>query len=212
MRKKPRQERSRSLVQSLVEATAVTIAEEGLEAATAARISARAGISVGSFYQYFDRKEDLYAALLEQIAGELKAVVARQLQNLAPRGIRDFVRELMQDVWTLLEANDGRYLQVSRYWAQLDSAAAMNELEAQMNTALAVYLMQNPPARPVRDLPAKVYVLINSVLFTTVRYISAPTPHVSREQVIETFAEMAAQVVGEQRVSSSSVMKQGRRR
>lgn len=199
MRKKPRQERSRSLVQSLVEAAGVTIAEEGLEAATAARISARAGISVGSFYQYFDRKEDLYAALLEQIAGELKAVVARQLQAAAPRGIEDFVRGLMHDVWTLLEANGGRYLQVSRYWAQLDSVAAMNELEAQMNSALAVYLMQNPPERPVQDLPAKVYVLINSVLFTTVRYISAPAPHISREQVIDSFAAMAAQVVSPRR-------------
>ncbi|WP_165797329.1 TetR/AcrR family transcriptional regulator [Solimonas fluminis] len=200
MRKKPRQHRSRAMVQDLVEAAAITIAEEGLEAATAARIAARAGVSVGSLYQYFDSKEDLYAGVLAQIAGELKAVVGRQLGSLAPKGIRDFVRDLLHDVWTLLEANGGRYMHVSRYWAQLDSAAVMNELEAQMHTALAVYLMQNPPTQPVQELQAKIYVLINSVLFTTVRYISDPAPHVSREQVIETFAAMAAQLVGEQRM------------
>ena len=200
MRKTPRQHRSRAMVQDLVEAAAITIAEEGLEAATAARIAARAGVSVGSLYQYFERKEDLYAAVLAQIAGELKAVVGRQLGSLSPKGIHDFVSDLLHDVWTLLEAHDGRYMHISRYWAQLDSATVMNELEAQMHTALAVYLMQNPPTQPIQDLQAKIYVLINSVLFTTVRYISDPAPHVSREQVIETFAAMSAQLVGEQRV------------
>ncbi|HEY0915147.1 MAG TPA: TetR/AcrR family transcriptional regulator [Solimonas sp.] len=201
MRKKPRQHRSRAMVEDLVEAAAITIAEEGLEAATAARIAARAGVSVGSFYQYFDSKEDLYAAVLEQIAGELKTVVGRQLGSLSPKGMHDFVSDLLHDVWTLLEANGGRYMHISRYWAQLDSGPAMNELEAQMHTALAVYLMQNPPKQPIQDLQVKIYVLINSVLFTTVRYISDPAPHVSREQVIETFASMAGLLVGEQRVA-----------
>ncbi len=197
MRKKPLQSRSRSLVQSLVDATALTIAEEGLEAATAARIAARAGVSVGSLYQYFDCKEDLYAAVLDQIGEGLKQLVSRQIEQLPRKGIADFVRDLLHEVWTFLEADGQRYLQITRYWAQLEFVNVMNDLERQMTNALAVYVMHHPPSAPVTDLPAKAYVLVNSVLFTLVRYIADPAPHVSREQIIETFAGVAVQVIGE---------------
>jgi len=196
VRKKPQQGRSRSLVQSLVEATGRIIAEQGLEAATAARIAAQAGVSVGSLYQYFDRKEDLYEALLEQIAEGLKALVRGQIELLPDKNLAAFVRDLLHDVWTYLEANDQRYLHVTRYWAQLDFTRVMNDLERQMHTALAVYVMNHPPRAAVSDLPAKIYVLVNSVLFTIMRYISDPAPHVTREQIIETFAAMAAGVIG----------------
>lgn len=195
MRKKPQQGRSRLLVQSLVDAAGQIIAREGLEAATAGRIAAQAGVSVGSLYQYFDRKEDIYAALLERIAEGLKALVRRQIEQLPDKDLAAFVRDLLHDVWSFLEENDGRYLQVTRYWAQLDFTHVMNDLERQMHAALAVYVANHPPSAPVRDLPAKIYVLVNSVLFTIVRYVSDPAPHVSREQIIETFAAMAAQVV-----------------
>ncbi|WP_158608508.1 TetR/AcrR family transcriptional regulator [Stagnimonas aquatica] len=192
MRKKPRQGRSRSMVDSLVEATAICIAEDGLPAATAARIAERAGVSVGSLYQYFARKEDLYAAVLERITVGLKALVAAEIERLPNKSIEDFVRDLLHAVWSYLETDRQRYLRVTRYWAQLEFVAVMNDLERQMTTALGVYLMHHPARRPVQDLPTKVYVLVNSVLFTIVRYISEPSPQARREQIIECFAEMAA--------------------
>ena len=58
MRKIPKQERSRLLVESIIDATAIVIAKHGLAAATTARITDEVGISIGSLYQYFDNKED----------------------------------------------------------------------------------------------------------------------------------------------------------
>lgn len=203
MRKKPLQTRSQSMVQRLVDATAITIAEQGLDAATAARIAEKAGVSVGSLYQYFNRKEDLYAAVLQRITIDLKAIVSRHIEKLPDRGIQDFVRGLLQDVWAFLEANEQRYLQITRYWAQLDFIASMNELETQMTTAMAVYVMHHPPSRRVDDLPAKVYILVNSVLFTIVKYISDPAPHISRQQVIESFAQTAALLMNEDATTAS---------
>ena len=71
MRKTPKQARSRLLVASIIDATAIVIAKHGLTAATTARIAEQAGISIGSLYQYFDSKEDLYEALLERIVEKL---------------------------------------------------------------------------------------------------------------------------------------------
>ena len=63
MRKKPQQQRSRQMVDTLIEATARTIAQRGLDGATTPAIAETAGVSVGSLYQYFDGKEALIAAL-----------------------------------------------------------------------------------------------------------------------------------------------------
>lgn len=197
MRKKPRQDRSRVMVQNLIDATAVTIAEHGLAGATAARIAARAGVSPGSLYQYFDNKEDLYAATLEQIASGLQALIHAQTEQLPDKTIEAFVRDLLHDVWSFLEANNQRYMQITRYWAQMDFTRVMNNLERQMTVAMTVYLMHHPPAKPIADLPVKVYILVNSVLFTIVRYIGEPTPHVSREQIITSIAQMAAMMMGQ---------------
>ncbi len=197
MRKKPKQDRSRVMVSNLIDATAVTIAEHGLSGATAARIAARAGVSPGSLYQYFDCKEDLYAATLEQSAGGLQALIHAQIEQLPQKSVEAFVSDLLRAVWAFLEADDQRYMRITRYWAQMDFVRVMNNLERQMTVAMTVYVMHHPPATPIADLPTKVYILVNSVLFTIVRYISEPTPHVSREQIIASIAQMAAMMMNQ---------------
>jgi AcrR family transcriptional regulator len=62
-RKRPRQERSRETVRAILEAAARVFEAEGLDGATTDRIAARAGVSVGSLYQYFPNKDALLAAL-----------------------------------------------------------------------------------------------------------------------------------------------------
>lgn len=195
MRKRPTQQRSRALVDSLVEATIRTIAEEGLEAATTVRIAERAGVSVGSLYQYFDRKEDLYQAAMESLVAELQAVVDAELALLTEASISNFARHLLEHVWQLLEADDGRYLKVVRYWAQLDGLQLIAALEQKSLSALSLYLLHNPPQNPQKDLPVKAYIFVNSVMLTLVRYISDPPPNISREQLIDGFVALSEQLL-----------------
>mgnify|MGYP000589678228 CR=1 FL=1 len=133
MRKVPRQKRSRALVDSLVEAATLVIAEEGLESATTVRIAERAGVSVGSLYQYFDRKEDIYEAVLDRVAQQLEVLVAEEMRRLPNGEISSFVRELLNRVWAFLEADDGRYLSILRYWVQLDGMYLISKLEQKVS-------------------------------------------------------------------------------
>lgn len=55
-RKKPRQARSEGLVAAILEAAAQVLAEAGATRFTTARVAERAGVSVGSLYQYFPNK------------------------------------------------------------------------------------------------------------------------------------------------------------
>jgi AcrR family transcriptional regulator len=62
-RKLPRQGRSKTLVAAILEAAIHVLADGGIRGFTTARVAEKAGISVGSLYQYFPNK----AAILFQL-------------------------------------------------------------------------------------------------------------------------------------------------
>lgn len=58
-RKSPRQERSAQLVAAILEAAVQVLRDEGARRFTTVRVAERAGVSVGSLYQYFPNKESI---------------------------------------------------------------------------------------------------------------------------------------------------------
>jgi AcrR family transcriptional regulator len=97
-RKLPQQDRSRVTVEAILQATAHILAEEGYHKANTNRIAERAGISIGSLYQYFPNKESLMAALMEQHSNEIAALVESKLQNLFDAPLETAVPELVRAV------------------------------------------------------------------------------------------------------------------
>lgn len=89
-RKTAVQRRSRATVEALLEAAARVFEERGYAAGTTNRIAERAGVSVGTLYQYFPNKEALAVALLERhlelAMRRLDGWIARSLSE--PRGLR----------------------------------------------------------------------------------------------------------------------------
>ena len=65
----------------LIEATITSIHEDGFQDATVARISRRAGLSVGLVNHYFDGKSDLLAATMESLAAESLAGAEALLEH-----------------------------------------------------------------------------------------------------------------------------------
>jgi AcrR family transcriptional regulator len=82
-RKTPVQERSSSTVSSIFEATIQVLVDVGLERLTTTRVADRAGVSVGTLYQYFPNKSALLAAVLERYL-----IVIVEAVELACQGAR----------------------------------------------------------------------------------------------------------------------------
>jgi AcrR family transcriptional regulator len=83
-RKQPQQARSESLVATILQAAVHVLVKEGAPRFTTARVAERAGVSVGSLYQYFPNK----AAILFRLQTEEWAATRALL-----RGILEDVRQ-----------------------------------------------------------------------------------------------------------------------
>lgn len=80
-RKQPKQARSTELVSAILTAAAQVLAKEGAQRFTTARVAEKAGVSVGSVYQYFPNK----------------AAILFRLQSDEWRQTSDLLRDILED-------------------------------------------------------------------------------------------------------------------
>ncbi|WP_316228033.1 MULTISPECIES: TetR family transcriptional regulator [unclassified Bradyrhizobium] len=80
-RKQPKQARSTELVTAILEAAVQVLAKEGAQRFTTARVAEKAGVSIGSLYQYFPNK----------------AAILFRLQSDEWRQTGDLLREILED-------------------------------------------------------------------------------------------------------------------
>lgn len=66
LRKSPKQKRSEVLVESVLEAATRILESVGLTASSTNKIAEKAGVSIGSLYQYFPGKDAIFAKLVER--------------------------------------------------------------------------------------------------------------------------------------------------
>ena len=100
-RKAPTQRRSRATVDAILEAAARVFVEQGFAAGTTNRIAERAGVSVGSLYEYFPNKEAILVALVERTTERGLARIEERL-SADTAGDRDLSRLLLGFVEAML--------------------------------------------------------------------------------------------------------------
>ena len=94
-RKLPLQERSRATVDAIIVATTQLLLEQGYDNLTTAQVAVRAGVSVGSLYQYFPNKAALATALVERCCTDFEAMLDRALGGADRRSLDDSVKSLV---------------------------------------------------------------------------------------------------------------------
>src|SRR5258708_5826245 len=82
-RKKATQTRAHATVDAILRATAHILVRDGYDGASTNKIALKAGVSIGSLYQYFPGKEALVAALLDQHMEQMAGVIRVELPRLA---------------------------------------------------------------------------------------------------------------------------------
>lgn len=95
-RKRPRQERSKVTVDTILAATARVLVKKGFDGLTTNAVAEAAGVSIGSLYQYFPSKEALVAALIEQHIEEMNSEILNELTRVAQLPMSQAVRGVIE--------------------------------------------------------------------------------------------------------------------
>lgn len=165
MRKMPRQARAEATIEAIVEAAAQILQRDGEEALTTARIAERAGVSIGSLYQYFPNKESVLLALIRRERDQIGAEVARTISEIDPRTGEEVVRGVIA---TLLAAfrprRRRRKLVALMATLSVDRDSSGLELRERVAALIVAASRQYPDlaARPLSHVSA--YVLVRAVL------------------------------------------------
>ena len=104
-RKIPQQERSRALVETILDATARILVEDGYTRTSTNRVAERAGVSIGSLYQYFPSREALVAGVARRHSERLKDELERALPSTSGLGLKDAISILLAAVMSAHRIN-----------------------------------------------------------------------------------------------------------
>jgi AcrR family transcriptional regulator len=76
LRRRPQQRRSQETVEAILDAASSLVASSGADALTTTAVADRAGIAVGSLYQYFDDVQSIADAIVERHLASFGRLVA----------------------------------------------------------------------------------------------------------------------------------------
>jgi AcrR family transcriptional regulator len=162
-RKLPQQDRSRVTVEAILEATTHILTEEGYEKANTNRIAERAGISIGSLYQYFPNKEALMAALMEQHSNEIVELVESKLQLLFDAPLEIAIPELVGAVIAAHAINPRLHQVLNEEIPRSERSQQMQQADERIGKMLRAYLSRcSAPIHP-QNLDMTVFILSRTV-------------------------------------------------
>jgi AcrR family transcriptional regulator len=95
-RKTPIQARSAVTVESISEATIQVLLSHGAERLTTTRVAERAGVSVGTLYQYYPNKQSLLFAVLENHFNAVAERVEAACERACHKPLAEMIKEMVE--------------------------------------------------------------------------------------------------------------------
>ena len=190
-RKEPQQARSIELVESVLDAAVQVLAAEGAQRFTMARVAERAGVSVGSLYQYFPNK----AAILFRLQSDEWERTAEMLREILEHRATPPLDRLRTVVHAFILSE----CEEAGIRTALDDAAPLYRSAPEAHEALkaGAAIMQAFMCEALPDASANQRALAISLIESTIRSVGksySETPRTPAE--IEAFAEAMADMFG----------------
>jgi len=164
----PRQARSRRTRQAVLEAAIHCFETQGFDETTTAMIARRAGVGVGTVYQYFRDKREILLELLDHSVGEQANVVIEFLDPESWQGgdPREPVRKLIEAIFEVQKIQPGiQRILWERYFKDEEFRRPFEVMRARVREAIEVFAEAVGPHGSLRDLEWEhaALVIVNAV-------------------------------------------------
>jgi AcrR family transcriptional regulator len=182
--KSAQQDRSKIIVEAILTATTQILTQEGYDTASTNRIAERAGVSIGSLYQYFPNKEALVAALVERHANEMVEMVESKLTDLFDAPIAVMLSEIVKACIAAHAVNPILHKVLEEQVPRVGKLNQIGSAEERITELLRAYLQKHQNQIQPQNLDLTVFILgctVESLTHTAV----IEQPHLLQDEQLE---------------------------
>lgn len=188
-RRLPTQQRSRERVERMLDIAMGLIAEAGSDALRMSEVAEKAGVSIGSLYQYFPDKAAIIRTLAERYNAQGRACVAAELAKVAKIGDLPTALERVTDGYYTMFIAEPVMLDI---WSGTQADKTLQEMDAEDGRAhasmLSDVLARLYPAADFKQCQSAAFLLMH-LIAATVR-LAITLPRTDGDSVIESFKRM----------------------
>lgn len=183
-RRLPMQQRARHTVDAIIQATAELVGAMPFDQVNTRLIAERAGVSIGSLYQYFPTYEAILLAWYEQVAQEAAQQIRIATLNMMDVPLTEAIRFSIEALLRIYERQWLPLIEMPRQVPQIEQAIRYTSLECLNRGNIKLYLSQHPEFDPRQSDRHAFFIetFINEVI---ARYIIEKPAFLNAQDVVD---------------------------
>ena len=189
-RKKPNQHRAVATVDAILVAANELFASQGYYKTTTNHIAEKAGVGIGSLYDYFPNREAIAMALMEETA----ASISNDIRSLFNRHFDEKIETIVPIVFTTIfnwhKEHQNILIKLANEAPELRQTAQMLSIEKLISRTGFIYMSEHQQEFSVENLDAAYGFISLAVIASIKQYLADPIKQVSEEQFLDNLIRM----------------------
>ena len=162
-RKQPRQQRSKDTVDAILDATTRVLKQVGFDGLTTNAVAEKAGVSIGSVYQYFPNKEAMVSALIERHVHAMNAAILGELARVATMPVAQAARAVIELTLSAHAIDPALHRVLTEQVPRIGKLAKLRELDNISHRMVAGLLAARRDEIAVDDVELAAFVLVSAI-------------------------------------------------
>jgi AcrR family transcriptional regulator len=162
-RKRPRQQRSKATVDTILEATARVLIKQGFDGLSTNAVAAAAGVSIGSLYQYFPNKEALVTAVIDRHMEEMNTAIFAELTRVAKLPIAEAARGVIELTLRAHAIDPQLHKVLTEQVPRIGKLARLREVDEICHRMVAGLLAARKDEIAIRDPDLAAFILVSTI-------------------------------------------------
>ncbi len=194
-RKAPRQERAKATVDAILRAAAHILRTRGYDELSTNEVARKAGVGIGSLYQYFPSKESLVLALADEHSAEVRALLMKTVEQMHGAPVRKVVETFIAGMMRVHEVDPQLHRALTEHVPRIGGWEKVKELTLPGSQLVRAWLEANAAQFRKVDLDTATFVLVTAV--ESITHISALDEHlIDQKALAREISELVLRYLG----------------
>ena len=192
VRKKPKQNRSQEVLSSIFEAAFQLLNDPNPKLFTTNHIAKKAGVSIGSLYQYFPNKETILDQILQQIVIMMEKDFIEAIRKIPTVNYKTFVEDFVKASFEMCLKHPNLMKRTFHIEKSENTLQLIFESRRQVANELSQIIKEIFKLRNNTDL--KVYLMVHSYMGIIEAFVSSPSPY-SADEIQKLYTDMIVKML-----------------